>query len=296
MRGRGAGRWGMGLVILVVAMMAAVVAVMLLAYGTSSHTASRTRGAAALGYEARIACMNAVEEGAYHFITRSNSPRLSKRDRNVDLYKVFRDALAADGSVAPVSLEYPVPPVFSRRLGHGRRVTITDVQVRVQAQGYERMTEVVQQVKYIASDLRAGGPGSSTGKDRNVTIRATDAAQAEEARRRVEAAAAAGTYQALQQQVLQGPAAPWCDVAVSIITFEPVKTLAGVVEFDVTARIEGPHAVVERRMVQRRTVELTTLTKDAPIAVVRLSPNRVFTSLSRRIMPREQAAREAANP
>lgn len=273
-------RSGMGITLLIIALMGAFIAIMLIAYGTSTHTASRTRSTAKLGYEAKIACTNAIEEAAYHFITRSNSPRLSKKDKTVDLYTAFRSSVGDD--VKPLKLEYELPPIYARRLGHQRRIAISDVKVRVATEAYEAMAKRVRRFTYFARDLLAAGQNSAI-RNVNVTLNASSAEEGERISREVREAQREGTYEALRDNVLEGEGAEWCDVAVDVITFEPVKTVAGVVEFSCTARVVGPNNAVERRIVQRRSVNLTQLTEQAELSVVRLSPNRICTYVTRRV-------------
>lgn len=251
-------RTGFGIAILFVTLMGVILSILLMAYGSSTQTASRTRSNSKLGNEAKITCINAIEEAAYHFITRSNSPRLSKKDKDIDLYTLLR---SIDKGTSSPYFNYELPPVYTRRVSHNRRISVSDVKVRV-------------------STTRPPPPQEETSGTQNP--------QGTEA---VESSSPKNSYESIGSALINGDGARYCDTIIEGIEFDPVVTLIGVVEFSATAKIVGPHNTVERDIVQRRVMTLTRLTDQADISISQLSPNRVFTHITRRVHSKDKTTK-----
>lgn len=263
---------------MLVVLLFTILLVMLGAQSNSTRTLAQERKLSFRGADARMAARNALNEAAYHFITRANSPMLSEafaRDGEFDLYDLLRGMEAESDKVL-----YEVPAAVTRKLLRRQRISVGKVQVGIfplsgGGVGPSRVTTTIvtrppgwpapaglmpaSGTAGTAGTSPAGGgvpPGAPTGSP-------------------------PGTPPGWGGRPGSSPPSRACDIRV--IQFQPQIRLEGVVDMKVITRAEGPRTDVSREVMVRKGFQVMQITGDGQLSVVRLSPNDVATWVRREV-------------
>lgn len=256
-RGRPSSRRAFGIALMMVVLLFVILLVLLSAQSRSTRSVAYERNLSFLGSRARVATQNALNEAYYHFISRSNSPKLSEKGP-VDLYKKLRAAREGE------QLEYSLPPAVTRKLLRRDRISVGKVEVDLQ------LIEEVLSGAASGTTTSSGPSGSSTGVSWPAPAGVGGGGAT---------SPGPGTWPS-------GPNSPlpsrYCDLRT--VNFQPRVKSSGVARFRVTAKADGARGDVVRTVVVRKGFQLLQVTPAGDLILVRLSPNDISTHVIRSVV------------